>query len=109
MLWLHYLFFGLMLALGAAAFVLYLRAKEPRAWIWFVAAIVGAAGLAGLIAGRTDGQWRSLAMAAMFLLFAIDHSVQYLQSRGRGAPKPIQLYLGLAWLLMGVIQMIDIN
>jgi len=109
MLWLQYAFFGLMLVLGAAAFVLYRRGKEPRAWIWLIVALIGAAGLAGLLAGHADGLWRTLAMAAMFELFAVDHLVQYLQSRRKGAPTQFHLFIGLAWLVFGVIQLLDLG
>jgi len=102
--WLHYVFFGLMLALGGVVFALYMRAKEPRAWIWLVVALIGGAGLAGVVAGRVDGNWRSLAMSAVFFLFAADHLVQFVQSRRAGSPRKIQAMLALLWALLGTGQ-----
>jgi hypothetical protein len=102
--WLHYVFFGLMVALGGIAFVLYLRAKEPRAWIWLVVALVGCAGFAGLLAGRVDGAWRTLTMSAVFFLFAVDHLVQFVQSRRAGSPRKIHALLSVLWVVLGTGQ-----
>jgi len=107
--WLNYVFFGLMLALGATAFVLYLRAKDARAWIWVAIALVGAAGIAGLLAGRADGAWRTLALSAVFYLFAVDHLVQHMRSQRSGSPKKTHLWLGIGWLMLGVLTAIDLG
>ena len=102
--WLHYVFFGLMLALGGVVFALYMRAREPRAWIWFVVALVGGAGLAASFAGRADGEWRTLTMSAVFFLFAVDHLVQFMQSRRAGSPRKIHALLAVLWVVLGTGQ-----
>src|SRR6187455_1633247 len=79
--WLNYVFFGLLLALGGTVSVLFLRAKNARVWVWLAIALVGAAGIAGLLAGRADGAWRTLALSAVFYLFAVDHLVQHVRSQ----------------------------
>ena len=107
MTWLSYTFYGLMLATGGAAFVLYLRAKQVRAWIWLLVALIGVAGLVAVATGRTEGRWRRYALAATFALFAVDHLVQYVQSRRAGAPKQLHLWLVLAWFALVGLQLID--
>lgn len=102
--WLNYVFFGLVLALGAAMFLVLRRAKTRRAWVWSLVALVGAAGLVALATGRYEPGWRSFAMGLCFDLFAADHFVQYVQSRRAGAPKPLLLVLAGFWLLLGILQ-----
>ena len=98
--WLHYVFFGLMLALGGAAFALYMRAKQPRAWIWLCVALIGGVGMYAVYTDRADGAWRAASMSAVFFLIALDHFVQFVQSRRAGAPKNTQALLALGWTLL---------
>ena len=98
--WLHYAFFGLMLVMGGAAFALYLRAWQPRAWIWLLVALVGGVGLYGVYTDRADGAWRSASMSAVFFLIALDHFFQFVQSRRAGAPQKTQALLALGWTLL---------
>jgi len=107
MLWLSYAFYGLMVVLGGIAFVLCRRAKLARAWIWLAVALVGVAGVAAVAAGHTEGKWRRCALGATFALFALDHLVQYVQSRRAGSPKKIQLGLAIGWLALDALQFID--
>jgi hypothetical protein len=106
MLWLQYAFFALMVVVGGAAFVILLRAKQLRAWIWALIALVGVVGIVGVAMGRTDGEWRSLTLAATFDFFAADHFLQYAETRRAGAPKKAQLGLGLGWVCLGTLTLL---
>ena len=107
MIWLSYVFYGLVLVVGGAAFVLLRRANSARAWIWLVGALIGAAGLAAVASGRTEGIWRRYTLTAMFALFAVDHLYQYVQSRRAGSPKQLHLWISLGWVLLGGLEFID--
>jgi drug/metabolite transporter (DMT)-like permease len=102
--WLYYVFFSLILVLGAAVFVVLMRISNRRAWIWALVSLVGALGLLALVTGNYRAGWRGIAMGAVFDLFAADHFVQYVQSRRAGTPKKIMLALAGIWLLLGLLQ-----
>ncbi len=107
--WLNYVFFGLMIAMGAGVCVLFARAKSARAWIWAAVAVVGVAGLAATIARPGDAPWRPLTMSATFDLFAVDNFVQYAQTKAAGAPRKLFLGLGVLWIALGVFQLVDLG
>ncbi len=108
MLWLSYAFFGVILAMGVVGWRLLAKVGERRAWLWLLMAIIGATGLAGLLAGRTDGHWRTLSMGAVFCLIGADHLFQYAKSRSVGAPRKLHLAAGLAWVLLGTAEVLSL-
>jgi hypothetical protein len=107
--WLNYVFFGLMIAMGAVVCALFVRARMTRAWIWAGVALVGAAGLVAAVAAPGAHRWRSLTMCATFALFAVDNFVQHAQSKSAGSPKKLHLGLGVLWLLLGALQLVDFD
>ena len=100
--WLYYASFGLMFTMGAVVFVLLMRAKQRRAWIWAVVALLGAAGLVALATGTYRPGWRRSSLAVVFTLIAVDHLAQYFASRRAGSPRNVQLLLAALWVILSV-------